>query len=199
VPPVIEREPSQKGERRVVVDFDAEQRLMIAFHKPTMPHKDDYVFDILMQVLTDGRTSRLYRSLVVEQELVTDVGVFSAPGSRYNNLMVLSLSPRHSCSCDDVEAAVYKELERLKTELLEPEEIAKARKQITMSMLRGLKGNSGLARTLSSYQVLGDWRYLVDYEEKLNAVTAEDIMAVANRYLHVDNRTVATLSRGEQG
>jgi predicted Zn-dependent peptidase len=199
VPQVVDKEPQQRGERRVAINFDAEQRLMIAFHKPTMPHRDDYVFDILMQVLTDGRTSRLYRSLILEQELVSDVGVFAAPGSRYNNLMVLSMTPRHSCSCVDVEEAVYKEIERLKTEPLSTAEIEKARKQIMTSMLRGLKGNSGLARTLSSYHVLGDWRYLVDYEEKLKAVSAEDIMDVAKRYLHADNRTVVSLSRGEQG
>ncbi|MBN1958243.1 MAG: insulinase family protein [Desulfuromonadales bacterium] len=199
VPRVVDKEPPQRSERRVAIDFDAEPRLMIAFHKPTMPHHDDYVFDIIMQVLTDGRTSRLYRSLVVEQELASDVGVFGAPGSRYDNLMVLSLTPRHTCSCSDVEQAVYKELDRLKTEPLSNSEIDKARKQITTSMLRGLKNNSGLARTLSSYHVLGDWRYLVDYEKKLKTVSAEDIMAVAKRYLHADNRTVVSLSKGEQG
>lgn len=200
VMPVYDKEPSQNGERRVSIDFDAEQRLMIAYHKPAMPHKDDYVFDILMQVLAEGRTSRLYRSLVVEQELVNDIGIFTAPGSRYDNLMILSMTPRFNCSCLDVEAAVYKELERLKTEPLSEAELAKARKQIATSMLRRLQDNSGLARMLSSYQLLGDWRYLVDYEEKLKQVTAEDVMEVAKRYLNVENRTVATLTRGgEQG
>lgn len=199
VPEVLDKEPPQRGERRVAIEFDAEQRLMIAFHKPTMPSKDDYVFDVLMQILTEGRTSRLYRSLVVKKELVSDVSVFSAPGSRYDNLMILSMTPRHTCSCLDVEDAVYFELDRLKAEPVSAEEINKARKQITTSMLRRLQDNSGLARMLSSYQLLGDWRYLVDYEEQLNKVTAEDIMAVANRYLNAENRTVATLSRkGEQ-
>lgn len=200
VPRVVDKEPEQNGERRVSIDFDAEQRLMIAFHKPTLPHPDDYAFDVLMQVLTEGRTSRLYRSLVVKQELVSDVGVFSAPGSRYDNLMILAMTPRRSCSCLDVEEAVYRELDRLKHEPLSSEEINKARKQITTSMLRPLKSNSGLARMLSAYQTLGDWRYLVDYEDKLNQVTADDIMRVAKKYLHADNRTVAVLSRGgEQG
>ena len=70
VPPVVDIEPEQKGERRVTIDFDAEQQLMIAYHKPTMPHRDDYVFDVLMQVLCEGRTSRLYKSLVVDKKLV---------------------------------------------------------------------------------------------------------------------------------
>ncbi len=199
VPPVADREPEQQGERRVAINFDAEQQLMIAFHKPTMPHPDDYVFDVLMQVLTDGRTSRLYQSLVLEQELVTDVGVYSAPGSRYDNLMVLRLSPRQSCTCREVEEAVYTELERLKKESISQAELDKARKQIMTSFLRRMRSNSGLARMLSTYHTLGDWHYLVNYADKLAAVTVEDLMAVAARYLHQDNRTVAVLSRGGQG
>ena len=198
VPPVVDREPEQNGERRAYINFAAEQQLMIAYHKPTMPHRDDYVFDILMQVLSEGRTSRLYQSLVVEKQLVTDVNVFGAPGSRYDNLMVLSLTPRYSCSCTDVEDAVYEELERLKVEPLSVAELNIARKQIMTSILRGLRGNSGLARMLTSYQTLGDWHYLVDYEKYLNLITADDVMAVAQRYLHADNRTVVTLLRGEQ-
>ena len=197
VPPVVDKEPEQKGERRVTINFDAEQQLMIAYHKPAMPHKDDYVFDILLQILSEGRSSRLYKTLVIEKQLVTDVGVFTAPGSRYDNLMILSMTPRYSCSCTDIEDAVYVELDRLKSELLTSAELAVARKQIMTSILRGLEGNGGLARMLSSYQTLGDWHYLVDYEKQLNLVTAEDVMAAAKRYLHADNRTVVTLIRGE--
>ncbi|MFK5926074.1 MAG: pitrilysin family protein [Desulfuromusa sp.] len=198
VSPVVDREPEQRGERRATINFDAEQQLMIAYHKPTMPNRDDYVFDILIQVLSEGRMSRLYKSLVVDKQVVTDVNVFGAPGSRYDNLMVLSMTPRYSCSCTDVEDAVYTELERFKSEPLSATDLDIARKQIMTSILRGLRGNSGLARTLSSYQTLGDWHYLVDYEEHLNSITPEDIMDVAKRYLHADNRTVVTLIRGEQ-
>ena len=197
VPPVVDKEPEQKGERRVTINFDAEQQLMIAYHKPAMPHKDDYVFDILLQILSEGRSSRLYKTLVVEKQLVTDVGVFTAPGSRYDNLMILSMTPRYGCSCTDIEDAVYVELDRLKSELLTSAELDVARKQIMTSILRGLEGNGGLARMLSSYQTLGDWHYLVDYEKQLNSVTAEDIMAAAKRYLRANNRTVVTLIRGE--
>ena len=197
VPPVVDKEPEQRGERRVTIDFDAEQQLMIAYHKPAMPHKEDYVFDIILQVLGEGRTSRLYKSLVVEKQLVTDVGVFTAPGSRYDNLMILSMTPRNGRSCPDIEKATYAELDRLKSEPLSRSELDTARKQIMTSILRGLEGNGGLARMLSSYQTLGDWHYLVDYEKQINSVTAEDVMAAAKHYLRVDNRTVVTLIRGE--
>ena len=195
VPPVAVEEPEQRGERRVHVTFDAEPQLLIAYHKPTLPHPDDYAFDLLMQVLTEGRTSRLYQSLVLDQQLVTGVSAFGAPGSRYDNLMVISLQPRHGVGIEEIEAALYQELDRLETAPVSPAELAKAKRQILTGMLRQMKGNSGLARTLSSYEVLGGWRYLVDYEDRLKAITPDEVMAAARTYLTADNRTVATLGR----
>lgn len=196
VPAVTDHEPTQRGERRIHVNFDAQPRMMIAYHKPTVPHSDDYVFDLLASALSQGRTSRLYQALVVEQQLVTDVGVFTAPGSRYNNLLVFSLLPRHGVSLSNVENALEAELQRLLSDPLSAAEIDKARRQITTSLLRGIRTNSGLARMLSIYQVIGDWNYLVTYEDQLNAVTSDDLERVVTTYLHKANRTVATLSRG---
>ncbi len=195
VPPVAKKEPAQQGERRVHVNFDAQPQLAIAYHKPTMPHRDDYVFDLLMQVLTEGRTSRLYRALVIDKQLVTSVNAYGAPGSRYDNLMMLSLAPRQDAPVGEIEAALYAELERLKTEPVSAAELEKAKRQILTSSLRRMKGNSGLARMLSSYEVLGGWRYLVDYEEQLNSIRAEELMDVAKRYFTAANRTVASIGR----
>lgn len=195
VPPVLDKEPPQEGERRVHIRFDSQPQVAIAYHKPTMPHRDDYVFDLLMQILTEGRTSRLYRTLVVDQQLVTGVAAYSAPGARYDNLMTISLTPNHDRSLADIEAAVYQELERLKTEPVSAAELEKAKRQILTSLLRRMKGNSGLARLLSSQQVLGDWRYLVDYEAKLISVDSDELMKVAGRYFTAENRTVATVGR----
>lgn len=195
VPPVVTREPPQDGERRTRIIFDTEPQLMMAYHKPTMPNRDDYAFDILMQVLGEGRTSRLYQSLIVDKQLATQVSVFGAPGSRYPNLMVIALTPRQSCSCVDVEDVVQAELAKLQNEPISAADLDKARKQIFTSILRSLRGNSGLARMLSSYEVLGGWRYLVDYEKQLNSITAEEVMAVAKKYLTTANRTVVSIGR----
>ena len=194
---VTDREPQQRGERRTHITFDAEPRMMVAYHKPTLPHSDDYAFDILARALSHGRTSRLYQSLVVDQQLVSDVGVFRAPGSRYNNLFIISLLPRRDVAPATVETALEEEMQRLVTEPLTEADIEKARHQIMTSMLRGMRTNSGLARMLSSYQILGDWKYLVEYEERLNAVASQDLIGIAERYLQRSNRTIATLSRGE--
>ncbi|MDT8421071.1 MAG: pitrilysin family protein [Desulfuromonadales bacterium] len=196
VPTVADREPEQRGERRAHIVFDAEPRMAIAFHKPTMPHHDDYVFDLLMQTLAAGRTSRLYRALVVEQQVATSVDVYTAPGSRYDNLMVIAATPRHPHTAAEVESAIYAELERLMEEPVAEDELETARNRILTDFLRRLNSNEGMARMLSSYQALGgDWRYLVEYEKQVAALTSEDLQEVARRYLHPGNRTVITLGR----
>jgi predicted Zn-dependent peptidase len=195
VPPVVAYEPPQKGERRAIANFDTEPLLMIAYHKPTMPQREDYVFDVLMQVLGEGKTSRLYQSLVVDQKLVSSVSVFGSPGSRYDNLMTIALAPNQTCTCLDAEAAVYAELEKLKTEPISQAELEKAKRQIQISLLRSMQGNNGLARMLSRYEVLGGWEYLVNYQEQLDSITAEEVMQVAQTYLTPANRTVVSIGR----
>src|SRR5207245_5125837 len=87
-------EPPQEGERRLRVDFDAEPMLMVAFHKPNWPSPDDPVFEVIDSLLTSGRTSRLFRKLVMETQVASDVSSFEAPGDRFPNLFVVSAEPR---------------------------------------------------------------------------------------------------------
>jgi predicted Zn-dependent peptidase len=194
VPEVAAVEPVQKGERRVKVVFDARPKLLVAYHKPTLPAGDDYVFDVIDLVLGQGRTSRLYQSLVVEKQLVTQVATYGAPGSRYPNLFVISLVPRYPHTAEEVEQALYRELDRLSREPVSKKELERVRNRLRVEQLRDLQSNSGLAHMLTYFQtVAGDWRYLVEYDSHIASVTAEDVMAVAGRYFTAENRTVAIL------
>jgi len=196
VPPVIAVEPPQRGEKRLQIVFDAEPQLAVAFHKPTLPSRDDYVFDLIDLILSQGRTSRLYRSLVEEKQLATSVGTYGAPGSRYPNLFVVSAVPRHPHTTAEVEAAIYAELERLASEPVSTEELEQARNRLRVDRLRTLRGNNGLARMLTYYQsVAGDWRYIVTYDREVATITAEEVMATARRYFTPVNRVVATLGK----
>jgi len=196
VPPVAAVEPEQIGEKRVSVRFDAEPRLAIAVHKPTLPTRDDYVFDLIDQILGQGRTSRLYRRLVEEQQLATSISVYGAPGSRYPNLFVIDAVPRYPHTPVEVETAILAELDRMKNEPVTPEELEKARNRLLTDNLRALRSNSGLARMLTTYQVLaGDWRYLVGYEARISELTADDIRKTAQTWFTPQNRTVVTVTR----
>ncbi len=199
VPAVAAVEPPQRGEKRVNLAFDAEPQLAVAFHKPTLPSKDDYVFDLIDQILAQGRTSRLYQRLVEKEQLATSVSIYGAPGSRYPNLFVIEAVPRHPHPPQEVESAILQELDRLRREPVTTEELAKARNRLVTDNLRALRSNSGLARMLTTYQVLaGDWRYLVDYEAQISQLTAEDVMAAARQWFTPENRTVVVLKRGDE-
>lgn len=198
VPPVLSQEPQQRAEKRVKIRFDAEPTLMIAYHKPTMPAMDDYCADLLTDILAGSKTSRLYRKLVIEQQLAGSIDIFGAPGSRYPNLLVVSATPMFPHSTEAVEAAIYAEFERIAEEVVSEEELTRARKRLVTDNLRVMRSNAGLAGLLSRYAAVGDWRYLVDYEEQISKITPADLSAFARRYLVATNRTVVQLQREVQ-
>ena len=193
---VTDLEPPQRGEKRVSIHFDAEPRLMIAYHKPTLPTREDYAFDLIDLILSGGRTSRLYRSLVVEKNLAASVSTFGLPGARYPNLFVISATPRYPHTTEEVEKAIYEEISRLSMEDVDAGEMEKVRNRLRVDRLRRLKSNSGLARMLSYFQtVAGDWRYATEYDREIVKVSAEDLKNTAAAYLRKENRTVAILSK----
>ncbi|MFQ5597913.1 MAG: M16 family metallopeptidase [Nitrospiria bacterium] len=200
-PPVVTVEPPQRGERRVEVEDNANPRLLIGFHKPNLHHPDDPVFDVIDSLLSMGRTSRLYKKLVVEKKIA--VGVSSSagsPGARYSNLFTFSATPRAPHTTEDLEEAIYAELERLKQEAPTQKEMDKVITNIDASLVRSLRSNSGLAGQLGYFEaVAGDWRYILRNRDAIAKVTAEDVMRVAKTYFTKKNRTVARLVSVQDG
>ena len=194
-PSIVTVEPPQRGERRVEVEFDAEPSVAIGFHKPALGHPDDYVFDVIDAVLTEGLTSRLYVDLVRDQRIAASVNSDSNyPGVRSPNLFVFSATPLAPHTTAEVEAAIYAELERLKTEPVSAKELEKVLNNLDADLVRALRSNGGLASQLALYQTVAeDWRYALKARDKIAAVTPADIQRVAAEYFTKTNRTVATL------
>ena len=191
---VTVREPVQEGERRIEVEYDAEPQMMIGFHKPTIPHFDDYVLDMISAILSDGRTSRFYKNIVETGVAVSVDSLNGYPGARYDNLFVVSATPRSPNTTTDVEDAIYSQLEKLKTEPVEEKEFKRILKQIDAGFIRALSSNAGMANQLAFYEgIAGDWRYILDWRKKMYEITTDDIMRVAQTYFTKSNRTVATL------
>jgi predicted Zn-dependent peptidase len=194
-PGVVTIEPPQRGERRVEVEFDAEPSVLIGYHKPALGHPDDWVFDVIESVLSEGVTSRLYQGLVREKRLAAGVGAdSSSPGVTSSNLFSISATPLAPHTTAEVEEAVYAELERLKREPVSAKELEKVLNNLDAGFLRSLRSNSGLASQLAYFQAVArDWRYLLQARAKIAAVTPADIQRVATAYFVKTNRTVATL------
>lgn len=199
VPPVAVKEPAQQGEKRVEIIGDSEPELMIGFHKPTLPDPDDYVFDVIDMLLADGRTSRLYKKLVVEKQVATEVGSFSAPGNRYPNLFIISATPRAPHTVNEVEEAIYEELERFKSEQVSERDLQKILNRLEYEEFRQMGSNGGLARNLTEYEaVTGSWRYLIEHRRKVATVTPMDVVSVARKYFVKENRTVGFITKKQK-
>ena len=196
-PPAVDaEEPQQADERRVVVEWDAEARLRIGWHIPPHLHPDDPALAVLGAVLTGGRTTRLQRRLVMEERIATGASAFTGPGNRDPRLFLIDALPRAPHTTEEVEAAIYEEIERLAAEGPTADELTRVHNQIAAGNVRRIEANLGLAFQLADSESLtGDWRWTFREAERLRAVTAEDVRRVAAQYLTDDNRTVATLVR----
>jgi len=197
--PPVTAEPPQTGERRAVVEFDAGPDLMIAFHKAVWPSPDDTVFQVIDSLLTSGRTSRLFRRLVLETQLASEIYGAQAPGDRFPNLFVIGATPRAPHGPEEVETAILRELQRLAAEPVPDRELQKVKNQLQASFLYPLRSNPGLAAQLSYYEILtGDWKNLNAYASALQTTTAAQVRDAARRTFVASNRTVATLARPQE-
>jgi len=189
------QEPPQKSERRIVLGLKARPRIWIGYHKPTLPEPDDYLFDLLDQILGNGRSSRLYKSLVLEKKVASDVSTSTGlPGSRLPNLFLIEASPIGNRSSEELLRLIDEEIEKVKKEGITEEELQKAKNRLTIDLLWRLKTNDGLASQLSYFEIVaGSWRYLANYLEEISRFKPEEIREVAEKYLVPANRTVAIL------
>ncbi len=193
-------EPAPGGERRFTYRFKANPYLIIGWHKPTFPDRDDYICDVISSLLGDGKSSRLYRSLVLEKKLVSSIDVWNGfPGARYDNLFIVFAAPRPGHSHREVERAVYREIEKLKQEV-SAEELEKVVNKLESELVFRLDSNMGMANLLNYYQtIFGDWKYITDYLRIIREVNPEDVKSAIDRYLVQDNRVVGMLQDSRKG
>jgi predicted Zn-dependent peptidase len=190
--PVDATEPEQKAERRTTVE-DGLARLpqvTIAFKAVSGNTPDFYALQVLSAALQSGQSSRLYQKLVKEKEMVTNVGGFidekRGPGAFY-----ITATLRPGKKVEEVEAAIYEEIERLKKEPVADWEIQKSKNSTRRAFINGVASSFSRAFTLAQYAVAYDDPNLINTRlDKVSAVTKEDVQRVANKYLRETNRTV---------
>ncbi len=199
-PPVRSDEPPQKGERRVVLRRpDARlPSLVAAFHVPNLKDPDCYTLDVLEVILAGGKSARLYRRLVYEKQLALGAGAYYARVSADPDLFSLYATPLPGKTVEELEHALYAEIEQIKNELVSPRELQKAKNQIEASFLFSQDSIFSLARQLASHEIVAGWRSWEAYLPGIRAVTREDIQRVARKYFTQDNRTVGVLIPGDQ-
>ena len=194
--PVLVREPVQLSERRVEVVFDAGPQVRIGWPVVESTHPDAPALTVLSWLLTGGRTSRLHRRLVIEDQVATGIVSSMGPGIRFPALFTIDATPRFPSTTDDVEAAVYAEIDSLRRTPPSERELQRIRNQLEAGEFRRLISNLGLGLQLAgSASAFGDWRTTFGFTDRLAAVEPEDVRRVAQRYFTPQRRTVATVVR----
>lgn len=195
-PPTLRTmEPIQNAERRVILRDAAQPFYIEGYHRPAGTHPDDAVYDVISDLMSSGRTSRLYRSLVRDQKIAAAAaGLSGFPGTKYPHLFAFLAIPTPGNTPEDLETAIHAEIERLKTEDVSAEELEMVKTRAKANLIRALDSNSGLAGQLATAQArYGDWRELFRSVDRIEKVTAADIRRVANETFRPSNRTVALI------
>jgi zinc protease len=196
VPAVGAVEPKQRGERRVIVKKQAELPAVFAGYKtPTLKNPDSYALEVLQGILSSGKSSRLYRSLVYEKQLALYAGGQYDNVSRDPNLFIAYAGVMPGKTTEEVEKALYAELDRLKTPQggVTDEELQKAKNQIEAHFIMGQDSIFYQAMLLGQFETVADWKLLDKYVDAIRAVTKADVMRAAKEYFSEDNRTVGIL------
>ena len=194
-PKVTAVEPPQKETRELTMQLETQPWYLEGYHRPAMSHRDNAVYGAIASILSSGRTSRLYKSLVEEQQLALAAQGFSGyPGDKFPNLMLFYAMTAPGHDLDEVAAALRTEIERLKTEPVSPAELERVKTQARAGLLRSLDSNMGMALALLDYQVkTGAWENLFKQLDAIAAVTPEDIQRVAKATFTAENRTIGKL------
>lgn len=192
--PVHLVEPTQTGERRVTVQKEvATPYLLIGYHTPESRHKDYYALDVLSSVLSSGKSSRLYAELVDKKQLATSV--FTNFGESFDpNLFQFYAIAAKGVKENDLESAIYAEIEKVQKEGITARELQKIKNQKLMEFYSQIETINGKSNNIGTYELFfGDYKKMFDAPAEYEKVSLEDVKRVATEYFKKSNRTVGVL------
>ncbi|MCE9500529.1 MAG: insulinase family protein, partial [Leptospira sp.] len=193
--PIRTSEKLGEGEKRLTVKFPSGPSLMMGWHKPSFPHPDNDIFEVIDSILSKGTESRLYKKIVLKEKLALSIDAWSGdPGERYSNLFTVFSQINSDADPAKIEKMVWEEIEKLKNESVTQEEMTRIKNNLIADFLRHLDHNGNIADALTYYELItGDWENLFRSYDRIYTVSPEDIRRVAKKYLRPDNVTVGNL------
>jgi len=215
-PETVTREPVQQGPRESIRHLKGARTplVRIGFHAAPMDTKDFYAIDAMTMILSHGRSARLTQD-IINKGRAQKAWSYN-PDNRYGGMIILGGSPNepqiikneevsdgekrraYLKACVELESLLLAELEKMKTDLVSTRELQRIKKLSRRDFIERMRSNESLAGTLATLEVQVGWRYLMNYLEKLDAVSPEDIQRAANKYIQTDNKTSAYVIPGGQ-
>jgi zinc protease len=193
-PPLTDLEPPQNGTRRVELQHAANlPAFEEAYHVPNIESPDAYALEVVSEILSDGQSSRLYKKLVVEKQMVVDVGAGYDMTSFDPGLFVVSAQMRPGIKAADTQVEVEKELAAMRDAPVGAEELQKAKNLEQAQFVYGQDSVMREAEMLGVYEMLGDYHMVDKYLDGIDKVTVADVQRVAKTYLVATNMTEGVL------
>lgn len=198
-PKVTTVEPQQRGERRFVIEEESQPLFLAGYHTVSQLHPDWPALQLLGSIISQGRTSRLYKRMVEDEELALGVQAFNGyPGTKFPTMFIAYAVPNRGVTPGELEEVINEEIQKVKDGDITQQELDRAVTNARAGLVRNLNSNSGLALQLAEARAQqGDWRRLFTYIEDLQEVTLDDLQQVANTYLVKGNRTVGMIVNEE--
>lgn len=192
-------EPEQKGERRIFVHREVPTPyLLIAYHVPETRSEDYYALELLNDILSNGSSSRLYKSLVEEKQLAIEIGTYY-PLAFDPTLFYFYAIANENVSASKLEDAIYEEINKIIKDGVKEDELQKVKNQKLMEFYRTTQTINGMSNTIGTYELFfGDYKKLFSAPEDFKKVTKEQIQSVAQKYFTKQNRTVGILFTEEE-
>lgn len=186
----LPEEPQQTEERRLVVERNVPvDALYMAFHKCDRRHPDYHTFDLMSDILCNGRSSRLIQHLVQQKQVFSSIDAYIS-GSIDNGLIQIGGKPAPGVSLEEAEAAVWQELEAMKTERIDESELEKVKNRYESEQIFSNINYLNVATNLAFFELIGKAEDINREVEKYRAITAERIMEVSKQTFVRENCSV---------
>lgn len=187
-------DPQQNGERRVFAKREARlPAILMGYHVPNLRDPDSYVLEVIAAILSEGKSSRFYRNLVLRKQLVIEASAENSLLSYDPNLFYFSATLLPGKEAGEVEGALDEEITRIQTEPVSAEELERAKNQLEASFVYSQDSLFYQGMLLAQHEIVSSWKAIDDYIPSIRRVTPEDIQRVSRAYLTRDNRTVGIL------
>ncbi len=189
IPKVHQIEPKQDGPKRVYIKREVESQILaIAFHIPNFKEKDQPALSAISELLSSGKSSRLYKTLVDQKKMVNQIYGYNMENIDPGLFIFLAVA-NPGVTAEEIEKEIWSEIDKLKEGKIEQSELDKLKINTKADFIFSLENSSNVADLFGSYFARGDIEPLLHYEENIDKLTTKDIQGVAKKYFTKDNST----------
>lgn len=185
----FEEQPITQPFKAVYEDPNIQQPMVVtAYRTPSMKTKEARILDMISSILSDGKSSRMYKKIVDDKKMAMQIGAFNYSQEDYGLYIVYGI-PMPGFTAEDITREADAEIVKLQTELISEREFQKLKNQFESRYVSSNASVEGIAENLASYYMLyGDVNLINTEIDIYRSITREDIMAVAKKYLNPNQR-----------